>query len=111
MSNLIRQRLRIQSIWQRCWQWLLLGSRQDPLRFVEMIMLLLALLIISLMIVGVCQAWPFWVLSLSYALGAACAALVRESLFPSPLAVWVRVSAIILLATSGYGFWELSHYR
>jgi len=76
-----------------------IASRQDPPRFVELIMLCLSLFALL--------AWSFWessyflVLCVSYILGSSMSILVRETIAPSPNAPLVRaivgLSALIAL--------------
>ncbi len=75
-----------------------IASRQDPPRFIELMMLCFA--IFSLV------AWSFWesscflILCVSYILGSSTSILVRETIAPSPNAVLVRciVALSVLIA-------------
>lgn len=70
-----------------------IASRQDPPRFIELMMLCLA--IFSLV------AWSFWessyflVVCVSYILGASASILVREMIAPSPNTRLVRCIVVL----------------
>ncbi len=68
-------------LWQFWWQSLVLSSQQNPPRFVEAMMLVLAiaLLLVLLLIWRSTDQWPYLVLSLSYGIGASVSILVRET--------------------------------
>lgn len=106
----MRYLLRLQDASQYYWTRILEMSRYDPLRFVEVTMLGIASLLALLLLSGLCQDWPFLSLTLSYTCGASCSVLVRESLFPSPWARSVRLSALLALLMSAYGFFKLRHF-
>ena len=54
--------------------------------------------------------WPYFVLSFSFAMGAAVSCLVREAIAPSPNASVAQVSATVLLLLSCYGFVDWFHH-
>lgn len=78
-----------------------------------MLLLAIALLLVwgaSDVIWGFSQGWPYLVLSLSYAIGAAVSTLVREALTPSPQPRVTQVTAVLLLIISCYSFSDLMRY-
>ena len=95
-------------IWQFWWQNLGFFCQQYPPRFIEVVMLLLAMGL--LVIWGKTEQWPYLVLSLSYVIGASSSILIREALFPSPQPHLTRMTAIVLLIISIYSFADLIRY-
>ncbi|MBV9385972.1 MAG: hypothetical protein JOZ78_06050 [Chroococcidiopsidaceae cyanobacterium CP_BM_ER_R8_30] len=88
--------------WQFWMNTLVLSSQQNPPRFIELLMLLLAMVLL-----GIWQFlpdWPFLVLSLSYVVGAATSILVRETCLPSHQPRMTQITAVLLLIISIYGF-------
>jgi len=55
------------------------------------------------------HAWPYLVLSSSFAMGAAVSMVVREMIVPSPHPRIVQGLAILLLIYSLYGFADVVH--
>ncbi len=84
---------------QSCLRAVAIASRQDPPRFVELIMLSLSLL--ALLAWSVWENHTFLILCVSYILGSSTSILVRETIAPSPNAALVRgiviLSALIAL--------------
>ncbi len=68
-------------LWRFWWQTLVLSSQYDPPQFVELIMLLLAVILFGCW--WAIGNWPYLILSLSYIVGSSASLLVRESLLPS----------------------------
>jgi hypothetical protein len=71
--------------WLFWWQTLTRASQQNPPRFIESLMLCLAIALLMFLILfwhGT-QPWPYLVLSLSYGIGASTSILVREMCVPS----------------------------
>ena len=87
---------------------LILSSQYNPPRFVELLMLLLAIMLLGIW--SVTPNWPYLVLSLSFVIGASVSILVREALAPSPQMRATQVTAVLLLIVSIYGFADLVHY-
>lgn len=79
----------------------------DPLRFVELLMLLLAILLLGIW--SIIPTWPYLVLSLSYVVGASVSILVREAIAPSHQAPATQVTAVLMLIVSIYGFADVIH--
>ena len=65
-------------------------------------MLLLAMIVLAIW--GITHELPYMILCLSYAIGAAISILVREAIAPSPQTRLTRISALLLLLISLYGF-------
>lgn len=100
---------------QGWWNGLLLAAEANPPQFVELLMLVLAILLLLIwgstdLLWGIKKGWPYLVLSLSYAVGAAISTLVREALIPSPEPRPAQVTAILLLIVSFYSFTDLLRY-
>ena len=94
----------------RFWQfWLnvvILSSQHNPPRFVELLMLSLAIVML-----GISTIFPreeaFLILGLSFVVGASLSILVREGMSPSPQTWITQVTAVLLLLVSAYGFVDL----
>lgn len=56
------------------------------------------------------HAWPYLVLSSSFAVGAAVSMWIRESIFPSPHPRVLQVLAVLLLIYSVYAFADVAQY-
>lgn len=87
-----------------------MAVQQNPPHCVELIMLVLAMVLLSLALLGLVRDWPYFVLSFSFAIGAAVSCLVREAIAPSPNASVAQVSATVLLLLSCYGFVDWFHH-
>jgi hypothetical protein len=87
---------------------LVLSSQYNPPRFVELLMLLLAILLLGIW--QITPYWPYLALSLSYVVGASLSILVREAIAPSPQPRATQVTALLLLIVSIYGFADLIRY-
>ncbi len=91
--------------WQNWLNTLILSSQHNPPRFVELVMLTLAMIFLGLWtLIG---QWPYLALSLSYIIGSSCSILVRESLGPRPQFQLTHLTALLLLIISFYSFAEL----
>lgn len=90
----------------RHWQNLILFAQEYPPRFIEVLMLFLAMVL--LLIWGLTGAGAYLVLSLSYSIGSSLSILVREAVYPSPNPCLNQITAAILLLTSIYGFSDVS---
>ncbi len=92
-------------IWRFWLNTFILASQYNPPRFVELLMLTLAIamLVISTFIPEV----PYIVLGLSFVIGASISILVREAIAPSHQTRITQFTAIILLVISIYGFADL----
>ena len=91
--------------WQFWWQTLILSTQHNPPRFMELLMLTLAIILFLLW--SLAAEWPYLVLSLSYGIGSSFSILVREALTPSPHIQPTQVTAVLLLIISFYSFAEL----
>ncbi len=87
------------------WQNIRSGVQYNPPGFIELIMLLLA--IILLLFWSVTNQWQYLVLCLSYVVGSSTSILVREGMTPSPQIQASQLTAIILLILSVYSFADL----
>jgi hypothetical protein len=84
---------------------LILASQYNPPRFVELLMLTLA--IAMLILATILPDMPYLVLGLSLVVGASISILVREAIAPSPEAKVTQLTALLLLFISCYGFADL----
>ncbi|TAN91313.1 MAG: hypothetical protein EYR95_14915 [Phormidium sp. SL48-SHIP] len=66
--------------WESFWQTLVAASRANPPRFVELLMLSLAVLMLLLWLWH--DQWPYLLLSASYVLGSGMSLWVREWMTP-----------------------------
>jgi hypothetical protein len=98
--------------WNVCINTLILSSQHNPPRFIELLMLLLA--IAMLLIATTTPDKPYLVLGLSFVMGASISILVRECMsirsnihhaFTQRLII--QSTAILLLGISIYGFVDL----
>ena len=96
------------TIWRFWFQAFILSSQYNPPRFVELLMLLLAITLLGIW--QITPSWPYLALSLSYIIGASLSILVREAIAPSPQIRATQVTAILLLLISIYGFVDLVQY-
>lgn len=92
-------------IWQFWLDTLILSTQHNPPRFVELVMLTLAMILLGIWTLT--PQWPYLVLSLSYIIGSSFAILVREFLGPRPQFQLTHITAVLLLIISFYSFAEL----
>lgn len=90
------------------WHTIVISSQYNPARFIELLMLVLAMIL--LLAWGVTEKWPYLALSLSYGIGSSISILIRESMMPSHRTQLTQLMAILLLILSVYGFADLLHY-
>lgn len=88
-----------------CYSWinaLVLASQYNPPRFVELIMLGTALIMLTIytLIAGL----PYLILGFSFVIGASASILVRETIAPTPQTKITKLTALLLLVISIYGF-------
>ncbi|MBD1834149.1 MULTISPECIES: hypothetical protein [Cyanophyceae] len=95
-------------IWQSWWRALVFSSQYSPPRFIELIMLTVATVLIMAWEIN--QQWPYLVLGLSYMVGAAGSILVREALTPSHHPRVSQVMAVLMLIVSFYCFADLTQH-
>ncbi|WP_345789239.1 MULTISPECIES: hypothetical protein [Okeania] len=81
------------------------GIQYNPPGFIELIMLVFA--IVLLLCWSVTEQWQYLVLCLSYVMGYSISILVREALTPSPQIQASQFTAILLLILSTYSFADL----
>lgn len=91
--------------WQNWFDTLILSTQHNPPRFVELVMLTLAMILLGLWTLT--GEWPYLALSLSYIIGSSFSILVRESLGPRPQFQLTHLTALLLLVISFYSFAEL----
>ncbi len=91
--------------WQNWLDTLILSTQHNPPRFVELVMLTLAMVLLGLWTFT--EEWPYLALSLSYIIGSSFSILVRESLGPRPQFQLTHLTALLLLIISFYSFAEL----
>ncbi|MDJ0797468.1 MAG: hypothetical protein QNJ51_11660 [Calothrix sp. MO_167.B12] len=92
--------------WHFWFNSLMFASQQNPPRFVELLMLLLAIamLVLSTLTPG---RPAYIVLGLSFVVGASISILIREQLAPSHQKRITQFTALLLLIIGIYGFAEL----
>ncbi|MEA5593093.1 hypothetical protein [Rivularia sp. UHCC 0363] len=94
-----------------CYSWihtLTLASQYNPPRFVELIMLGMALIMLT--IFTFFTSLPYLVLGLSLVVGASVSILVREAIAPTPQTRVTKLMALLLLTVSLYGFADVLKY-
>lgn len=93
----------------RLWNfWLnsfILASQFNPPRFVELLMLMLAIAMLA--VATILPDRPYLVLGLSLVVGASISILVREAIAPSHQSKITKLTALLLLFISFYGFVDL----
>ncbi|MBF2004785.1 hypothetical protein ACF3DV_31825 [Chlorogloeopsis fritschii PCC 9212] len=92
--------------WRLLLSTLILSSQYNPPRFVELLMLTLAIVMLAISTVLPAQE-PYMVLGLSFVVGASISILVREAIAPSPQTRITQFTAILLLIVSIYGFIDI----
>ena len=80
----------------------ILSSQYSPPRFIELLMLLLAIAMLA--IASILPDRPYLILGLSLVVGASISILVREAIAPSPQTRITRLTASLLLIIGLYGF-------
>ncbi|MEH2404634.1 hypothetical protein [Nostoc sp.] len=86
-----------------------LSSQYNPPRFVELLMLLLAIAMLA--IATILPDRPYLILGLSLVVGASISILVREAIAPSPQMRITQLTASLLLIISLYQFGELFYQQ
>ncbi len=86
--------------WQFWWNTLLASSQYNPPRFVELMMLILAMTMLGLW--GITDKWPYLGLSLSYVVGSSTSILVGETIAPS---IHHRVMQMLAVLGLIISFW------
>ncbi|MEH2398856.1 hypothetical protein [Nostoc sp.] len=86
-----------------------LSSQYNPPRFVELLMLLLAIAMLA--IATILPDRPYLILGLSLVVGASISILVREAIAPSPQTRITQLTASLLLLISLYQFGELFYQQ
>ncbi|WP_332991157.1 hypothetical protein [Microcoleus sp. A006_D1] len=84
---------------------MILSAQHNPPRFIELVMLNLAMILLGLW--SVTAQWAYLALSLSYIIGSSFSILVRESIGPRPQFELTHLTALLLLIISFYSFAEL----
>ncbi|WP_366930787.1 hypothetical protein [Microcoleus sp. bin38.metabat.b11b12b14.051] len=84
---------------------MILSTQQNPPRFVELVMLILAMILLGIW--SVTWQWQYLTLSLSYIIGSSFSILVREYIGPRPQFQLTHFTALLLLVISFYSFAEL----
>ncbi|KYC43107.1 hypothetical protein WA1_13475 [Scytonema hofmannii PCC 7110] len=88
--------------WRFWFSTFILSSQYNPPRFVEMMMVLLA---IALLIVWqITFESPYMILGWSLVVGASISILVREAIAPTPETRINQLAAFLFLIISGFGF-------
>ncbi|MFN6516269.1 MAG: hypothetical protein RMY29_017450 [Nostoc sp. CreGUA01] len=85
----------------------ILSSQYNPPRFVELLMLFLAIAMLA--IASILPERPYLILGLSLVVGASISILVREAIVPSPQTRITQITALLLLILSLFGFADLIH--
>ncbi|MEG4282910.1 hypothetical protein QUB68_07250 [Microcoleus sp. A006_D1] len=91
--------------WEYWLNTVILSAQHNPPRFIELVMLNLAMILLGLW--SVTAQWAYLALSLSYIIGSSFSILVRESIGPRPQFELTHLTALLLLIISFYSFAEL----
>jgi low temperature requirement protein LtrA len=92
-------------LWHFWLNTLIVSSQYNPPRFVELLMLTLA--IAMLILATILPELPYLILGLSFVVGSSLSILVREAIAPSPQKRITQFTALLLLAISIYGFTDI----
>ncbi|WP_017652973.1 hypothetical protein [Fortiea contorta] len=92
-------------LWNFWFSSFVLASQYNPPRFIELLMLTLAIAMLA--IASIIPDRPYLVLGLSLVVGASISILVREAIVPSPQSRVTKITALLLLLISFYGFVDL----
>ncbi|MBD2244905.1 hypothetical protein [Nostoc sp. FACHB-888] len=95
-------------IWSFWFNSFILSSQYNPPRFVELLMLLLAIAMLGIASI-LPDKPPYLILGLSLVVGASISILVREAIAPSPETRITQLTASLLLIISLYGFADLMY--
>ena len=93
--------------WRFWWNTLILACQHNPPQFVELVMLLLALVLLGAWLMT--PQWPYLILAWSYVVGVSASVWVRSLLASTHQTRATQVSALILLLLSIYGFADVIH--
>ncbi|WP_096626385.1 hypothetical protein [Calothrix sp. NIES-3974] len=97
----------------RSWQFwirgIILSSQSNPPRFIELLMLGIAIAMLVLSTIFP-QEHAYMVLGLSLVVGASLSILVREAIAPSHQSRVTKITALLLLVISFYGYLDLIHH-
>ncbi|MBW4613985.1 MAG: hypothetical protein KME21_12055 [Desmonostoc vinosum HA7617-LM4] len=93
--------------WQFWFNTCILSSQYNPPRFIELLMLVLAIAMLA--IASFLPDRPYLILGLSLVVGASISILVREAIAPSPQTRITQFTALLLLLISLYGFADLMY--
>ncbi|MCM0591493.1 MAG: hypothetical protein HEQ35_21385 [Gloeotrichia echinulata IR180] len=91
--------------WQFWFNSFILSSQYNPPRFVELLMLMVAIAMLG--VATILPEKPYLILGLSLVVGASISILVREAIAPSPQVRITQLTALLLLFISLYGFADL----
>ena len=91
--------------WQFWFNSFILSSQYNPPRFVELLMLMVAIAMLG--VATILPEKPYLILGLSLVVGASISILVREAIAPSPQVPITQLTALLLLFISLYGFADL----
>lgn len=94
--------------WQFWMNTIIGSSQQNPPRFVELLMLGIAIAMLALSIFFPSEH-AYLVLGLSLVVGAAVSILVREAIAPSHQSRVTKITALLLLGISLFGYMDLFH--
>jgi hypothetical protein len=97
--------MRIWHFWSNS---LIFLTQYNPPQFVELLMLLLAVILLGIW--SITPNWAYEVLAWSYVAGVSASMWVRSLLVPSYQTRTTQVTAVLLLIISIYGFSDLIHY-
>jgi hypothetical protein len=94
--------------WSFWWNTLVLASQHNPPQFIELLMLLLALILLGIW--SFTPNWAYQVLAWSYLVGVSASMWVREAIAPTHQKRATQIAALLLLLISIYGFADLIYY-
>ncbi len=92
----------------RLWRFWFNLAQDSPPRFIEVLMLLLATIL--LFIWDYNKDWPYLVLSLSYIIGSSLSTIIREYYLPVNKPTMTQIISFCLILVSIYSFQDLKFY-
>ncbi|MCG5056885.1 MAG: hypothetical protein KA714_02420 [Limnoraphis sp. WC205] len=92
-------------LWRFWWQTLVLSTQYNPPQFVEVVMLMLAIILLGFW--SLTGDLPYLVLCLSYVVGSSTSMLVRVAITPQTRFHVTQVIAVLLILISLYTLIDL----
>ncbi|WP_410175685.1 hypothetical protein [Limnoraphis robusta] len=96
-------------LWRFWWQTLVLSTQYNPPQFVEVVMLMLAIILLGFW--SLTGDLPYLVLCLSYVVGSSTSMLVRVAIAPQTRFHVTQVIAVVLILISLLSKTDITRYN